>query len=288
LHGNTLEDLREDIKHREDTQQTALSLNEFIEKRGDDQWADEIVEVVGPWLMIQLADMANFFESMRNFYEWRKPTRTAAVIAVVTMLILASTFIPAWLLVKTSTLGFAFTFFGLFPLAVNFPEYRLLVSPTKRLFWNIPTHAEWAIKYIQAEGTRVAADIAVPNESSSPPAIPIKTTPGAAKVHDYGFYNAHHEKAKGHLVISAASCRFVSNVGHDTHFHVLYDEIQQLEKQDRLVTKKVPSQLKTDSGKDLKVVTKLGKEFLLSDMQQRDEAFSQIVGFSQTTWQVAW
>jgi hypothetical protein len=37
VHGNTLEDLRQDVIRREDTQQTALSLNEFIEKRGDDK-----------------------------------------------------------------------------------------------------------------------------------------------------------------------------------------------------------------------------------------------------------
>jgi hypothetical protein len=33
-----------------------------------------------------------------------------------------------------------FSFFALWPIAVNFPEYRLLVSPVKRIFWNIPTH----------------------------------------------------------------------------------------------------------------------------------------------------
>jgi hypothetical protein len=235
--------------------------------------------------MVQLADLANFFESIRNFYEWRKPTRTLAVLVVLLSLIITCTFVPTRLLIKASTLSFAFTFFGLFPLAVHYPEYRLLLSPTKRLFWNIPTHAEWAIKYIQAEGTRVAADTGVP---SDPPAIPLKTTPEAARVHDYGFYTAHHDKAKGHLVISAASCRFVSNVGHDTHFNVAYDQIQRLEKRDRVVAKKMPKQLTRDSGKDLKIVTKAGREWVLSDMQQRDEAFSQIVGFSRTVWQVVW
>lgn len=45
-----------------------------------------------------------------------------------------------WLLVKTLTLSMGFTFFALYPIATNFPEYRLLVSPTKQLLWNIPTH----------------------------------------------------------------------------------------------------------------------------------------------------
>jgi hypothetical protein len=61
-----MEDLRQDIERTENQQVTALTLTEFIEKEGDDEWADKIVEEVGPWLMVQLADLANFFEVMRK------------------------------------------------------------------------------------------------------------------------------------------------------------------------------------------------------------------------------
>jgi hypothetical protein len=167
------------VIRREDTQQTALSLNEFIEKRGDDKWADEIVEAVGPWLMVQLSDMANFFESMRNFYEWRKPTRTAYTLGALGVVIIACALTPTWFLIKASTLSMGFSFFALFPIATNYPEYRLLLSPTKRILWNIPTHAEWAVQYIQAEGTRVATT--TPDNITKPMAIPIKTTPDGAQ-----------------------------------------------------------------------------------------------------------
>lgn len=53
---------------------------------------------------------------------------------------LATALIPMWLFVKGLTFAMGFTYFALYPIAVNFPEYRLLVSPTKRLLWNIPTH----------------------------------------------------------------------------------------------------------------------------------------------------
>jgi hypothetical protein len=68
-----MEDLREDIKHREDTQRTALSLTEFIEKQGDENWADDLLRDVGPWLMVQLGDMANFFESVRKYVPYFIP-----------------------------------------------------------------------------------------------------------------------------------------------------------------------------------------------------------------------
>lgn len=65
-HGNTMEDLREDIEHRENREVTALSLSELIVKEGDMNWSDKLIEGLGPWLMVQLADLANFFESMRK------------------------------------------------------------------------------------------------------------------------------------------------------------------------------------------------------------------------------
>lgn len=65
--------------------------------------------------------------------------RTLVLLGVIT---LVTALIPMWLLVKTMTFAMGLTYFALYPIAVNFPEYRLLVSPTKRLFWNIPTHGE--------------------------------------------------------------------------------------------------------------------------------------------------
>ena len=62
-----MESMREDIKHTEDTQRTALSLTEFIEKKGDEHWADEILEDLGPWLMVQLSDAANLCETLRKY-----------------------------------------------------------------------------------------------------------------------------------------------------------------------------------------------------------------------------
>ena len=67
FHSPTLEDLREDVKHTEDVHETALTLTEFIEKKGDEIWADELLEGLGPWLMVQLSDMAAFFEVMRKY-----------------------------------------------------------------------------------------------------------------------------------------------------------------------------------------------------------------------------
>ena len=65
-HSNTIEDLRADIEHRENQRKTALSLTELIIKEGEERWSDKLLEGLGPWLMLQLADLANFFESLRK------------------------------------------------------------------------------------------------------------------------------------------------------------------------------------------------------------------------------
>lgn len=61
-----MEDLRADIKHREDQRKNALSLTELIVKEGEESWSDKLIEGLGPWLMLQLADLANFCESLRK------------------------------------------------------------------------------------------------------------------------------------------------------------------------------------------------------------------------------
>lgn len=52
--------------------------------------------------------------------------------------------------------------------------------------------------------------------------------------------------------------------------------------------KNLPSNLQRDSGQDLKLVSKDGNEYTLKQVHHRNEAFSQIIGFSNINWQVVW
>ncbi len=154
IHEPTLNDLRKDVIRTEDRNRTALSVTEFIEKEGAEGWVDELVRVIGPWLMIQLADLANLMEIIRNFYEWRVPSRTMVTIVMMTIGAIAIAVTPAWLMLRMVTLGMGAAFFGIFPIASRYPDYRLLASPIRWLFWKIPTHAEWAVQNLQAKGAR--------------------------------------------------------------------------------------------------------------------------------------
>ena len=43
-----------------------MTLSEFIKKKDDQSWVDPLIEEVGPWLLIQLADLANLRETLRK------------------------------------------------------------------------------------------------------------------------------------------------------------------------------------------------------------------------------
>ncbi|KAF2116023.1 hypothetical protein BDV96DRAFT_573204 [Lophiotrema nucula] len=275
VHGRRMQDLRDDVIRTEDVNQTAMTLTEFVEKRGDENWADELMQDLGPWLMLQLCDAANFFEAMRNFYEWRVPGRTLVTLSIFVAAILTASFVPTWLLVRTFTLSAGISFFALFPIGTNFPEYRLLVSPFKRVLWNIPTQAEWSIKSLQARGRRYE------QASSNETALGEKSP-------DFGTYTAHHNSSRGKLSLAPTAIIFTNNIGHKIHFTIPYAELDQLEKIDRTITKNIPSSLQLESGKDIKIVGKDQRELVLENVNGRDQAFSQIVGFSDVKWQVVW
>ncbi|KAL8669396.1 MAG: hypothetical protein Q9168_006008 [Polycauliona sp. 1 TL-2023] len=151
----SVEKLRQDITRTEDSLSTARTLSEQIEKRGAHGWIDPLIEDMGEWLLLQLGDMANLLEILLNeasplanlpstdsFYEWRQPVRTAWTLCWFSLGCIAFHLTPVWLLVKALSLLSGLTFFGLFPIASWYPEYRLLVSPIKWLLWDIPNHGD--------------------------------------------------------------------------------------------------------------------------------------------------
>ena len=66
LYPPTIDDLREDIKRSEDTEQTATNLTQLIEQHGSRGWMDALIEKMGPRSMVALADMADSLEIMRK------------------------------------------------------------------------------------------------------------------------------------------------------------------------------------------------------------------------------
>ncbi|KAL9130871.1 MAG: hypothetical protein Q9175_006917 [Cornicularia normoerica] len=267
LNGPTVESLRADMKHTEDSGVTASTISEQIQKRGEHAWIEPMIEDMGPWLLLQLGDMANLLEVILN-----------------------------WLLMKAISLNAGLIFFGLFPIGSRYPDYRLLASPAKWLFWNIPNHAEWAIARLQIEGARQKTS-GIDQEKSMD--METKALPGTGN----GISTADHQEANKH---SAAQDRspnatnsskpavyltdtnskvpvhvgicFETAVGSRDQWEMSYDNMKRVEKINRLV--------KIGSGRDILFINKHDQPFTTANVTSRDEVFTQIIGYSSVSWQV--
>ncbi|KAL8917353.1 MAG: hypothetical protein Q9172_005893 [Xanthocarpia lactea] len=62
LYPPTLEDMRGEIKRSEDVEMTALNITQLIEQHGSHGWTDALRQDRGPWLLLQLEDLANVLE----------------------------------------------------------------------------------------------------------------------------------------------------------------------------------------------------------------------------------
>jgi hypothetical protein len=146
------------------------------------------------------------------------------------------------------------------------------------------------MKAIQAEGSRYQE-----NHGTIPSTLPnasLTSPQTTSKTHDYGAYAAHHENKKGRLIISNSAVRFTSHhhtnpTKEEAHWTLPYSQIERIEKIDRVVGGNIPKP-KSDNGKDLKLKNKVGQEWVLTNVDLRDQVFSQVLGFSDSVWQIVW
>lgn len=150
-HPPDVEQMRQRIEHSENKDNTAKDLIELVTQYGLRGWVDRVIDIAGPTIFDRLERGADLLETMQNFHAWRNPIRTRRTACALLIWWLVITLAPAEMLVKMSFLGGGFDFFVLSPLAVRYPKYRLVMSPATWLFWEVPTHAEWAMARLQAE-----------------------------------------------------------------------------------------------------------------------------------------
>ncbi|KAL8651975.1 MAG: hypothetical protein Q9226_004459 [Calogaya cf. arnoldii] len=277
LYPPTLEDIRDEIKRSEDVEMTAMNITQLIEQHGSHGWTDALQQDLGPWLLLQLEDLTNILEIWRNFYEWREPNRTKITLVLLTVFWLSITAIPLDILVKITQFNFGVMFFGLFPLATRYPQYRLLASPMKWLFWRVPTDAEWAIARLQIEASyRTGAMQKGGLESSEDYKQEGHGTTGEKNmkyVANLGKYHCTSRNHHGDLCVSSEEVRFISAIRKNILWEVRFDEIKSLQK--------------VGTGEGLLFVSTEGEDMRVSGLERRNEVFSQIVGYSGLRWQVS-
>jgi hypothetical protein len=318
-----LDDLRNAIERSIDRGATAFKVGELMDKHGSDDWLGPFLEELGPFIQVQVGDFANFLESTYNFFHWRTPFATLCSLVLFSAIFAISAFTDSRFAGKVFWFVVGMTFFVCWPISSLYPRYRLLVSPFKWAFWDVPTHAKWCFQYLQeqASGAREAllsqADdeecvrtgkenphILINDDSDSDEsfesAVSVKLDPEG----DILSFGCAYNRIPGHFIISSNGLRFQSSVGklHITHETFSYPYTQLAEMSKRQTRSSILSPLaKVTTGMDKLELwfrseesgpgmhhfgeEKHAKCVLLENMRGRDKAFNAVIGFSGLKWQ---
>lgn len=187
-------------------------------------------------------------------------------------------------------------FFGLFPIASRIPQYRLLASPMKWLFWKVPTDgklrsgdtcdllhtdllyiAEWAIARLQAEASHRKEALRQADGSSGPnqeeKAVNNPNDPGEGQNQEVNLGNFHctSQSHHGDLCVTSRGVKYKTAVRSHILWELRFDDLSMLQK--------------VGAGEGLVFVLADGERYRVSGLKSRNEVFTQIIGYSDLRWQ---
>ena len=149
FYPSSMKHLRAALQRSADRESAAFQFGEFIDRHGRDLWLDPLIEQVGPYVQLQLGDIANILEVLSNFYSWKSPRKTAASLIFFAACLATALFADMAFCMKIVYFVLGGSFFLCWPISSLYPRYRYLVSPIKWVLWDIPTHAEWSFQYLR-------------------------------------------------------------------------------------------------------------------------------------------
>ncbi|KAE8441809.1 hypothetical protein EG329_004262 [Mollisiaceae sp. DMI_Dod_QoI] len=319
----SLEALRAGIERSIDRGATALKVGELMDKHGSDDWLGPLLEELGPYVQVQIADLASLLETMYNFYHFRYPPATFATLCLIASLFLISLLTDSRTAMKLFWFILGLTFFVCWPIASLHPRYRLIVSPLKWVFWDVPNHPESCFQYLQERATVVKQaiqrheleDIRVRTGQDEPSGTEtLMAGSDANSFHsatrtlsdnqlDILSFGCTYFHVPGRLIISTHGLRFASALGralpHESFYKPYSALIEMCKRQTR---SSILSPLaKVTTGMDKLELRFRGSEggtgmhgmgeqegaeiVLLENMRERDKAFNAIVAFSGLRWQ---
>ncbi len=110
-------------------------------------------------IQLQLGDLADLLEVLVNFHRWERPDLTLATLFFYTCCLLVALCADMEFCIKLIWFIAGGAFFLTYPLAARFPKYRLLLSPWRWIFWNVPTHSELGILNLQEKAASKEASL---------------------------------------------------------------------------------------------------------------------------------
>jgi hypothetical protein len=205
-----------------DENATPDTFGEMINRHGDSDWFDPMIENFGPVVQPYIKELADWMEIFMNFYEWKTSRATGLILSALGFAIAMSTFLSTELIIRILTFVAIFGFFIDRPMARRFPNCYRVLAPMHWIFWDIPTHVETSFRYLrmQAEDMRKAAlttsSTEIPqknltqNENDPLPPSPPESPP--PKIQDPTPIFATpctYNTTPGHLILTLTTIRFM-------------------------------------------------------------------------------
>lgn len=312
----SVEELRNSMKRSLDQGSTAFKIGELMDQHGSKEWLEPLLDQIGPYLQVQIIDIANFFEVVYNFWHWRSPSATRNTLCLFTAFLIIAAFGSYDFAMKGVWFILGFGFFVNWPISSLHPRYRLIVSPLKITFWDVPTHAEASFHYLRDRAT-VAREAILSSANRPRPYQTINSTATATLSvpdddlewgeilepactlqidKDILSLKCTYHRHPGHFIISTSSLRFepLHLFSKYESFNNPYTKLVEMTK--RTTTSSILSPVAKTLDLDKLELTfqnqrpNIGgkdkpRAVLLENMKERDKAFNAIVGFSGLRWQ---
>lgn len=273
---------------------------------------------IGPFVQLQVGDIANMLEVFSNFYHWKYPKKTIATLWFFASCLAVSLFANMDFCMQIVWFIAGGFFFLCWPIASLYPKYRYLVSPFKWVLWDIPTDAEWSFQYLrrQAQITREQlvqkkAEEGHIRELTNPNAdgytgrfiqipklrVGDNDSEEDADSDDDGWYSASSSTSvleatdirsfrarsagvSGRLIIFSKGIRFVRST--KTKEMWIYDFLDLVEMR-KIKGNRLSKVFTSPDQLEIKLVD--GAKLQLEGMKEREEAFNSIIAFSSLQWQ---
>ncbi|KAL9092412.1 MAG: hypothetical protein Q9159_000920 [Coniocarpon cinnabarinum] len=116
----------------------ASMLSELVLRHGKEDWLEPLLDEFGPWIQLQVSDMADFLESAASYYDWRNVTSTTSTCIAYAALFLVSAIPRLEYSIKIFWFACGLYYFLSRPISTNFPRWRRSVDPI-RWINDIPT-----------------------------------------------------------------------------------------------------------------------------------------------------
>ena len=159
LYPDSVEVVRQAYARAADQALKAQAWGELVEKHGNKDWIEPLLDELGPVVQLQLADAADYLEVWANFYNWAWPRKTAASLFFFAICLLITLVADMAFCMKVVWFIIGSSFFFTYPITTRFPRYRRLLSAWRWFVWDVPTDAEWSIRKLQEKALVRQCDI---------------------------------------------------------------------------------------------------------------------------------